>query len=290
MKPAPFRYMTATDVDEVVAALADGDGDAKVLAGGQSLIPLMNLRLARPATLVDVCRIESLSGISENGALVIGAATRQKAVLESPVVARAWPVLIEALSNVGHPATRSRGTFGGSIAHADPSAEIPATVLALGGEMVVRGAGGERVIAADDFFIGHFTTELDEDELLTEIRLPRREPGVHAAFSEVARRRGDFALVGVIAVVRLDQDRRVQSGRIVLTGVDEVPFRATGAEELIAGNRLDEELIGAAARNAAQQIDPIPDVQGSVEYRRELAENRVAHVLRNLTAQEGVPA
>lgn len=290
MKPAPFRYVAATDIDEVVAVLAEGDGDAKVLAGGQSLIPLMNLRLARPATLVDVCRIESLSGIRENGALVIGAATRQKAVLESPVVARAWPVLIEALSNVGHPATRSRGTFGGSIAHADPSAEIPATLLALGGELVVRGEGGERVISADDFFVGHFTTELEEDELLTEVRLPAREPGVHAAFSEVARRRGDFALVGVIAVVRLDAGRNVQSARIVLTGVDEVPFRATGAEDLIIGHRLDEAVIGEAARDAARQIDPIPDVQGSVEYRRELTEDRVTHVLRNLTAQEGEPA
>ena len=290
MKPARFRYVAAEDVDEVVAVLADGDGDAKVLASGQSLIPLMNLRLARPATLVDVCRISGLAGISENGGLSIGATTRQKAVLESPVVARAWPVVIEALSNVGHPATRSRGTFGGSIAHADPSAEIPATVLALGGELVVRGVDGERVIAADDFFIGHFTTELAEDELLTEIRLPRREPGVHAAFSEVARRRGDFALVGVIAVVRLGDDRCVQAARIVLTGVDEVPFRATGAEDLITGHQLDEAVIGEAARDAAQQIDPIPDVQGSVEYRRELAADRVAHVLRNLTAQEGVPA
>lgn len=290
MKPAAFRYVAPADIDEAVAVLAEHGGDAKVLAGGQSLIPLMNMRMSRPTALVDVCRIASLSGVSANGGLTIGAATRQAAVAASPLVADAWPVLTEALSHVGHPATRSRGTFGGSIAHADPSAEIPAVLLALGGEVVAKGPGGERVIPADDLFIAHFTTDLAEDEVLTEVRLPRREPGVVSVFSEVVRRRGDFALVGVVAVAQLDDDKRVRSSRIVLFGVGEVPFRASGVEDLIRGQQLDDSIVAEAARHAAQEIDPIPDVQGSVEYRRELAADRVGLALRQLTTQEGVPA
>ncbi|MFN8204666.1 MAG: xanthine dehydrogenase family protein subunit M [Solirubrobacteraceae bacterium] len=288
MKPPPFTYVAPANLAEAIAVLAEHGGDAKVLAGGQSLVPLMNLRMARPSALVDVCRLPELAAVSLNGAIAIGATTRQRVVRDSPIVSRAWPVLVDALSHVGHPATRARGTIGGSIAHADPAAEIPALLVALGGEIAAHGPGGERVIAADDLFISHFTTALAEDEILTQVRLPLPAPGTVAAFSEVVRRRGDFALVGVVAVARLDAAGHVQSPRIVLFGIDEVPLRATGAEQLITGHELDVELIAAAARQAAEEIDPTADVQGSAEYRRELAEARVAHVLRELTPQEGV--
>lgn len=290
MKPAPFVYRVPVDLEDAVTTLGEHGGDAKVLAGGQSLVPLMNLRMARPSVLVDVCRLSGLADVTVNGRLAIGATARQRTVRESPLVAGAWPVLTEALSHVGHAATRARGTFGGSIAHADPAAEIPAMLLALGGEVVARGVDGERTIPADDFFVARFTTELAEDEVLTEARLPLPVSGTVAGFSEVMRRRGDFALAGVVVVARIDGSGRMQSPRVVLFGIDEVPLRAAATEALISGQELTEELIGEAAHCAAGEIDPGNDVQGSAEYRRELAQARVAHVLRDLTTQEVVTA
>ncbi len=271
MKPAPFAYHATETVEEAVAALAALGGDATVVAGGQSLLPLLNLRLARPSVLVDVNRVAALSGIRANGGLHLGATTRQADALRSPQVAERAPLLGEALRHVGHPATRSRGTVGGSIAHADPAAELPAVLLALDGEAIVLSAGGERTIPASSLFLGPFTTALAEDELLTALRLPDPPTGARHGFVEIARRRGDFALAGAAVVVAPGY------ARVALFGVAPAAFRATEAERALVQGAGAEE----AAHLAAVTARPSGDPHATASYRREAA--RVA-TLRALLA------
>ena len=271
MKPAAFAYRAVETVEEALAALTELGSDATVIAGGQSLMPLLNLRLARPSALVDVSRIATLSGISANGALQLGATTRQADALRSPQVAERAPLLAEALRHVGHPATRSRGTVGGSIAHADPAAELPAVLLALEGEAIVVSAAGERTIAASSFFLGPFTTALTEGDLLTALRLPDPPPGARHGFVEIARRRGDFALAGAAVVVASGY------ARVALFGVGPAAFRATEAEHALAQGAGAEE----AAQLAAAAARPFGDAHATASYRREGA--RVA-TLRALLA------
>jgi carbon-monoxide dehydrogenase medium subunit len=290
MKPAPFVYHAPNTLDEALALLAENGEDAKVLAGGQSLIPVMNMRLAQPEALIDVCRIPELAGIALNGALTIGATTRQSAVLASPDVAAAAPLIGAALRHVGHPANRSRGTFGGSLAHADPAAELPSAVLALGGELVVRGPRGERVVAADDFFTSYFSTVVEPDELLTEIRLPLAPPGERDAwgFLELARRHGDFAIAGVAFVARLGADETVRSARVVVLGVADVPWRARAAEALLAGRRLDEaELARAAGEAASEGLEPPDDLHGSAQYRIDVTRVLVERAIEQSADRKG---
>jgi len=241
--------------------LAELGEDARVLAGGQSLVPMLNLRLARPSALVDVGRVDELSGISSNGSLRVGATTRQADALRSEVVAGRTPLLTAALRHVGHPATRSRGTVGGSIAHADPAAELPAVLLALDGEVVVVSARGERVIPAASLFTGPFETALEEGELLTAVRFGDGPAGARHGFYEIARRRGDFALAGAAVVVAPGY------ARVALFAVASCAFRAAEAERALEQGSGAEE----AAALAAAACDPPDDPHAPAAYRREVA-------------------
>ena len=270
MKPAPFDYVAPRTLDEAVAALADGGSDAKVLAGGQSLVPLMNFRLARPSLLVDLNRIAELAYITPRaGGLAFGAMTRQAAVERHPNLATTQPLLAEAIRWVGHPAIRSRGTFGGSLAHADPAAELPAVTVCLDAVMRVMGPKGRREASAADFFQGYLTTALAPDEILEEVWLPPLPPRTGQAWLEFARRHGDFALVGVAASISVDGDS-VSEARLALIGVDARPVRPREAETLLIGGTLDER-VGAAADAVRSVIEPEADIHATREYRLHLA-------------------
>ncbi len=290
MKPAPFLYYRPDSVEEALAALAQQGDDAKLLAGGQSLVPMMNFRLAQPAALVDLAGVGELVGIRRNGALEIGAMTRQSAVMDAAVVAETAPLLVEALTWVGHTANRNRGTFGGSVAHADPAAELPAALLALEAEMLVAGPAGARVVPADDFFLFYLTTALEPDELLRAVRVPAAPDPKRrvVAFTEVARRRGDFALAGVALVADLDAAGAVARAAIALLGVDGRPVRMADAEALLAGGSLaDAALRGAVAARTRDALDPASDHHGSAEYRKDVAAALVERALRQAALRAG---
>ncbi|HZH81294.1 MAG TPA: xanthine dehydrogenase family protein subunit M [Gemmatimonadales bacterium] len=274
MKPAPFDYFAPGTLDEVLALLAEHGDEAKPLAGGQSLIPAMNFRLARPRVLVDLNRVGALSYIrAEKSGVEIGAMTRQRAVERSDVVARAAPLLAEAMPAIAHPQIRNRGTVGGSIAHADPSAELPAVALALDARFRARSATGERTIVAADFFKGMLETALEPGELLVGIALPPLRPRTGTAFLEVARRHGDYALVGVAAVVTLDATGRCQAARIALLSVGDGPVLAVEAGKTLVGQKRSDELLRAAADAAAKRdVDPPSDIHASAAYRRRLVD------------------
>jgi aerobic carbon-monoxide dehydrogenase medium subunit len=282
VKPAPFDYFAPGTLDEALALLAEHGDEAKPLAGGQSLIPAMNFRLARPRVLVDLNRVAALSyvrsekgggGGGGGGGVEIGAMTRQRAVERSDVVARAAPLLAEAMPAIAHPQIRNRGTVGGSIAHADPSAELPAVALALDARFRARSATGERTIVAADFFKGMLETALEPGELLVEIALPPLRPRTGTAFLEVARRHGDYALVGVAAVVTLDATGRCQAARIAFLSVGDGPVLAVEAGKTLVGQKRSDELLRAAADAAAKRdVDPPSDIHASAAYRRRLVE------------------
>lgn len=270
MKPPPFRYAAPTTVTEAVGLLVEhAAAEPRVLAGGQSLVPLMNVRLAHPDYLIDLRRVAGLSGIrTEGDVLVIGAMTRQADVEDAPEVARVAPLLAEAIRLVADRPIRNSGTIGGSIAHADPLAELPVVALALDAELVATGPAGTRHIPAGVFFRGPFTSALGPDEILTEIRLPRREGG--QAFVEFARTHGTFAVVAVAAVVGV-AGGRVADVSIALAGVAPTPVRATAAEQALAGADLATVDIAAAVDAAAAALHPAGDVHASAATRTELA-------------------
>jgi len=270
VKPAKFDYHAPTSLDDAVALLQRYGGDAKILAGGQSLMPLLNFRLSRPAALVDLNRIASLAYIrEENGQVRLGAMTRQRTIEFSPVVARRLPLLSEATKWVGHLPIRTRGTIGGSIAHADPSAEYPAVLAALEGEVVARGPKGERVVKAKDLFLTYLTTSLESDEVLSEIRLPVMPMGAGFALEEFARRHGDFAIVAIAAMVVRDAARCKQA-RLATAGAGPVPVRLRAAEEILERDGVTDAAIDAAARRAAELVSPDSDIHASADYRRHL--------------------
>jgi len=272
MKPAAFEYFTPATVDEALALLAEHGGEAKPLAGGQSLIPAMNFRLARPAMLVDLNRVSELAYVrAESGGVALGAMTRQRAVERSDVVARAAPLLAEALPSVAHAQIRNRGTVGGSIAHADPSAELPAVMLALEARFRAQSATGERSIPAGEFFKGMLETALEPGELLVEITVPPLPIRSGTAFLEMARRHGDYALVGVAGLVTLDPRGRCQTARIACLSVGDGPVLLVEAGKVLAGQSPSEELLRAAADAAAtSDVDPPSDIHASAAYRRQL--------------------
>lgn len=272
MKPPPFRYAAPTSVEEVLDLLAaNADDEPRVLAGGQSLVPLMNFRLAQPGFLVDLRLVEALTTLRTDGdVLVIGAMVRQSAAERSPEVALAAPLLAEALGYVAHTPIRNSGTVGGSLAHADPAAELPAVALALDAELVAAGPGGTRTIPAAEFFHGSFTTALEPGEILTEVRVPRREGVGGHAFVEFARTHGNFALVGVAAVIELDEDI-VAGVSIALSGVASTPVRATAAERTLAGTSADAATIKVAVDAAVDELSPAGDLHGSTETRTDIA-------------------
>ncbi|MCA1648081.1 MAG: xanthine dehydrogenase family protein subunit M [Chloroflexi bacterium] len=270
MKPAPFDYVAPHSLDEAVAALASGGADAKVLAGGQSLIPLLNFRLARPSLLVDLNRIGQLAYLSQrDGGVAIGAMTRQVAVERTAGLGAAQPLLVEAIGYVGHAAIRSRGTIGGSLAHADPAAELPAVAVCLDAVLSVVGPRGRRTVSAADFFVGYLTTALDPDEILVEAWFPMVQPKTGQAWVEFARRHGDFALAGVAVSLMLEDDA-VRDARIVLTGVGGQPVRARAAETLLIGGPVTERA-QAAANAVSVSIEPDADIHAPKEYRAHLA-------------------
>ena len=272
MKPAPFAYHRPETVDEALALLAAHGPGTKPLAGGQSLIPAMNFRLARPAVLVDLNRIAALASVrEETDALRIGAMTRQRTVERDPLVRRRAPLLAEALPHVAHAQIRNRGTLGGSVAHADPAGEIPAVLLALEARFDLRGPGGTRTVPAERFFTGLFETALAPAELLIEIAIPAMRARTGWAFLEVARRHGDYALAGVAATLTLDDAGRCREARIALLGVGEGPVLARRAAKSLAGEAPTDKLLReAAAAAAAKDIDPPGDIHASAAYRRQL--------------------
>jgi aerobic carbon-monoxide dehydrogenase medium subunit len=254
VKPAPFRYRAPRTIDECVELLAEHGGDAKPLAGGQSLVPLMNLRLAFPEVIVDLNRVEGLDYVrEEDGVLAIGAMTRHRDVAGSEAVRRRCPLLADAVALVGYPAIRNRGTLGGSIAHADPVAELPCVALTLDAELVVAGPSGRRSIAASDFFQGFLTTALEPDELLVEVRFP--DSG-RAAFREFSRKSGDFAVTAA-AVDLTVTDGVVEQARIGVAGAGDRPLRAAEAEAALSGARLDAQRIAEASESVPGELGPV---------------------------------
>ena len=280
MKPAPFSYHAATSVKEALDLLTELGPDARVLAGGQSLVPMMNFRVAQPADLVDINPVVELDYIhADDGRLAIGARTRQATLERSSEVAARVPLLTEAARHMSFPTVRHRGTVGGSLAHADPAAELPAAVLALDGELVVTGPDGPRSIPAAEFFRGPFETAVGPQELLTEVRVQAWPGGTGHAFLEFARAYHAFAVVGAAALVHLDGGQ-VARAAVSLCGVAGTPVRATAAEEALVGRVPNPEVLEEAANAAALGLDPTSDVQGSGSYRRKLARVFVRRVLR----------
>ena len=274
MKPAPFEFYRAGSTAEALALLAEHGPDAKPLAGGQSLIPAMNFRLARPEVLVDLNGIEELSGIAvqQDGVLRCGAMTRQRALERSSAIASTAPLLAEALPWVAHAAIRTRGTIGGSVAHGDPAAELPAVFTALGARYLVQSSGGQRWLAADTFMTGLFVTALEPGELVVAIEIPPMAPRTGWAFLEMARRHGDFALAGVACTLTLDSAGTCESARIAAFGVGDGPVLCNRAASVLAGAAPEPKVITEAAAAVAADVDPPSDIHASAEYRRSLVE------------------
>ena len=273
MKPPPFEYYAPHTTEEALTHLAEHGYDAKALAGGQSLIPMMNFRLAQPEVLIDLNNIANLSFIKrdDNGGLRIGAMARHAQVEREPLVAELAPLIYEAMPKIATSQIRSRGTFGGSIAHADPSAELVAITVALDGRFRLLSLTGERWFSANEFFLGMFTTQIDPEELLVEINIPPLPPRSGWSLVEVARRPHDFAMVGVAAVVTLDDRGHCQRARIVYLSVGDGPVEAHRAAELLIGQQPTPDSIRAVAETAAaEDVDPSSDIHASAAYRRHL--------------------
>jgi len=280
VKPARFDYYDPRTFEEGVEVLASAGTESKVMAGGQSLMPLMNMRLVRPAVVVDINRVEGASYVKPwEGGVAVGATTRQRSLEWDVLVAERLPILQTAARHIGHTQIRSRGTICGSIAHADPAAELPALALALDAEMEVQSKRGKRTVAAADFFVDYLTTSLEPSDLLVEVRLPGLPPRTGTAFVELSRRHGDFALVGVAAALTLDEEGRCHQARIALIGVGPAPVRELDAEKALRGQMPSEDVFRAAGRTVAAALQPESDLHASAEYRRDLAEVLVRRAL-----------
>jgi carbon-monoxide dehydrogenase medium subunit len=268
MIPAQFDYVRAGSVDEAVAALAEHGDDAKVMAGGQSLIPLLRLRLSYPEVVVDVGRVEEMRGVRDDGEhIVIGAMTTHHDVLHDPLVTEHAGLIVQATSTVADPAVRHRGTFGGALSHADPAGDLPAVAAALEAEFVVAGSGGRRTVPASDFFVDYLQTALEPDEVLVEVRIPKHT-GWGYRYEKFHRVAQSWAIVGVAAVVRRDNGS-IAKARIGLTNMGSTPIRAGAVEQALAGSGLDG--IGSAAERAADGTNPASDLNGKADYRQHLA-------------------
>jgi carbon-monoxide dehydrogenase medium subunit/6-hydroxypseudooxynicotine dehydrogenase subunit alpha len=284
VKPPPFAYARAESPEEAVSLLAEAGDDAKVIAGGQSLVPLLNFRLARPSVLVDVNALADLDylQVGGNGAgLVVGALCRHVTLERSLELTGPWQAVAEAMPMIGHYPIRARGTVGGSIAHADPSAELPLLCLAFDAEVDVLGPQGRRTIAASDLLVGPFSTTLASDELLVEIRFPTQPRGARTVFEEFSERAGDFALASVCAGAVVE-DGRCTWARVALGGVGPTPLRATAAEQALVGSALDEGAVAEAAKLAAAACDPRGDFHGSTEFRKELVAELTARAFARI--------
>ena len=279
MKPAKFQYYDPTTIEEVVDLLSQFGDQARPLAGGQSLVPLMNFRLLRPAHLVDLNGVRDLSYLRvENGELRIGATTRQRQLERSTDVANGWPLLREATGYIGHMQIRNRGTVGGSLAHAFPSAELPVAMVTLGASLVLSGKARQRTVSAEDFFLSTMTTVLEQGELLTEIRAPKLPANTGWSYQEVSRRHGDFALAGSAALVKLDPNGNIDHARLTVTGV--TPIHVMRAEEIVTGQKPSEALFRDAVRKAMEGLEQDSDIHASAEYRRSACEALGERTLR----------
>ena len=273
MKPPIFDYVTAESREHALAVLRSHGDDAKVLAGGQSLVPLMSFRLAKPAVLLDINRLEGLDSIeASDGSMRIGALTRQCELLTHPLIAEHCPLVRAAAEFIGHPAIRNRGTVGGSVAHADPAAELPVLLQILDAGIELCAAGSQRTVPADDFFMGLLMTGMNPDELLTGISFPLPGKGSGWGFHEVARRHGDFALVAAAALITLDDRGAVAGAAVALGGIGDRPVRVLAAEETLKGNRPTPETIQAASHEVDGAVTPVGDIHASEAYRAHLGQ------------------
>ncbi len=290
MKPPIFDYVVAESQGHALAVLHEHGDDARVLAGGQSLVPLMSFRLAQPALLLDINRLDGLDAIAAaDGRMRIGALTRQCEMLTHPLVAEHCPLMRAAAEFIGHPAIRNRGTVGGSIAHADPAAELPILLQVLDADIEVRSAAAERTIAAADFFMGLLMTGMNPDELLTGVRFTLPEEGAGWGFHEVARRHGDFALVAAAAVITLDDRGAVAKAAVALGGIADRPLRAGAVEDAITGNPPTPEAIQAASRLVTDAVTPVGDIHAGEAYRAHLGRVLTMRAVHDAVERARVP-
>lgn len=286
MIPGQFDYVRPGSLDEALRILKDREGEAKVLSGGYSLIPLIKLRLAQPPLLVDIKDITGLDGIVEtDDELRIGARATHRQIMEHPIIVDHYPGLIDLAGHVGDPQVRNWGTIGGSVAHADPASDWPALLLAGNATIVCRSQGGERLIKARDFFLDTFQTAIEPTEVLTEVRLIRRPKHSGGAYTKLERKVGDFATAGAAVFAALDGDGKFGRVGIGITGVAECPFAATDAEALLMGNAPSEELFRSAGNAAGAQARPVADVRGPVDYKRAMAAELTVRSLRSAVAR-----
>jgi CO/xanthine dehydrogenase FAD-binding subunit len=281
MKPAPFEYFAPETLPEALALLEEHGEDAKILAGGQSLVPMMNFRLVRPKVLVDINQVAGLSYIRESeGQLRIGAMSRHRDVERSLVVERLNGLLFEGIRYIGHSAIRARGTVGGSIVHADPTAELPLMLAVLDGEVRVIGPRGRRAIKWDEFLLSYFTTAIEPDEICEEVVMPVLPSTAVWGFEEFTHRQGDFAIVGVAAVIEADAARRCVSARLAVSGAGAMPVRARAAEEFLIGQPLTQHVFAEAAQLVSREVEPESDLHASEAFRRDLAGTMAARALQ----------
>ena len=292
MKPAPFEYIAPDSIEEALGHLTEYGYDAKILAGGQSLIPMMNFRLAQPSVLIDLNKLAELSfiRIGDDRELRFGAMTRHHQVEHDALVAEHAPLIFESMPKIATPQIRSRGTFGGSIAHADPAAELAAICVALDGRFRCLSGRGERWVPAKEFFLGMFTSVMEVDEILAEIAIPPLAPHTGWALEEEARRAHDFALVGVAAMVTLDEQNRCEQARLVFLSVGDAPVDAVKATEILLGEESTPELIRAASEAVTDELDPSADLHASVEFRLHLARILARRALEKAFARAAAPA
>jgi carbon-monoxide dehydrogenase medium subunit len=280
MKPAPFEYHAPESLADVTSLLSEHGDDAKVLAGGQSLVPMLALRLTRFEHIIDLNRVEELRGVERsNGTLTVRSMTRQSTVEHDDAAGAAVPLLAEAIPLIGHFQIRNRGTVGGSIAHADPASELPAVALALDAELEVAGPSGSRRVPASDFFIGTWTTTIGDDEILSAVHFPVWDGKAGFAVEEIARRSGDFALAGVVAGVQLDEAGAVSRSAIAFLGMAPTPVRARSAEQALNGSSPTADELTEIGRLAVDDTEPTADVHASAEYRRHVGAHLVARAL-----------
>jgi CO/xanthine dehydrogenase FAD-binding subunit len=271
LKPAPFQYYRPRTLHETLSLLKEYGDEGKILAGGQSLIPLMNFRLTQPAYLIDINFIDGLDYVrSEGGALKIGCLARQSRLLDNPLIRERCPLLADALTYVGYEQIRNRGTLCGSLAHADPAAELPAVLLALDGFVAVGNLATKREVAARNFFKSYLTTCLSSDEMVLDASIPETPPGAGWSFREFARRFGDFAIVGVAVLLVRDQDK-ITDARIALTGVGDRPWREPNIEQMVVGEKGSNDIFAKVADEVGHGIEPSSDIHATASYRRSLA-------------------
>ncbi len=289
MIPAAFDYIAPRTLDEAIRALAEHGENAKLLAGGHSLLPLLKLRLARPGLLIDLSKIPGLNAImQENGKIVIGALATHYQIETSELLKKRCPLLPQTAREIADVQVRNRGTIGGSLMHADPSADFPAAVLALGSELKLRGPTGERLIGAEQFFVGPMTTATEPNEILTEIRVPVFPRRSGSAYLDMPQPASGFAIVGVAVWLSINAKRRCEAIGIGITGLSDKPFRAHAVEELLRGNKLTPKLIDAGASQAADGIDPLDDLHASADFRAHLARVYTARAVQRAAKEAAI--